>query len=50
MSCFKLLGALCDELTIMIRNFWWGQKEEDKNSSFYWHSIMSAQNLVREGV
>ncbi|KAL0006597.1 hypothetical protein SO802_008099 [Lithocarpus litseifolius] len=29
-SCFKLSDTLCDELTSMIRNFWWGQKEEDK--------------------
>lgn len=29
-SCFKLPNALCDELTSMIRNFRWGQKEEDK--------------------
>ena len=49
-SCFKLPDALCDKLTSMIRNIWWGQKEEDKNPSFYWCSIMSAQNLVIEGV
>ncbi|XP_030968505.1 uncharacterized protein LOC115989003 [Quercus lobata] len=49
-SCFKFPDALCDKLTSMIRNFWWGQKEEDKNSSFYWCSIMSTQNLVIEGV
>ena len=30
MSCFKLPDALCDELTSMIRNFWWGQKEDEK--------------------
>ena len=24
MSCFKLLDILCDELTSLIRNFWWG--------------------------
>ena len=22
MSCFKIVDALCDELTSMIRNFW----------------------------
>ena len=26
MSCFKLPDALCEELTTMVRNFWWGQK------------------------
>ena len=24
MSCFKILDSLCDELTNLIRNFWWG--------------------------
>ena len=26
MSCFKIPDSLCDDLTSMIRNFWWGQK------------------------
>ena len=30
MSCFKIPDSLCDDLTIMIRNFWWGQKSEEK--------------------
>ena len=30
MSCFKLLDALCEELTSMVRNFWWGQKVNEK--------------------
>lgn len=31
MSCFKLLNTLCDELTGMVRKFWWGQiKDENK--------------------
>ena len=25
MSCFKIPESLCDDLTSMIRNFWWGQ-------------------------
>lgn len=24
MSCFKVLDSLCDEMTSLIRNFWWG--------------------------
>ena len=24
MSCFKIPDSLCDDLTSMIRNFWWG--------------------------
>ena len=30
MSCFKIPESLCDDLTSMIRNFWWGQKVEEK--------------------
>lgn len=30
MSCFKLPDSLCEELTSMIRNFWWGQKKEEE--------------------
>ena len=30
MSCFKLPGSLCDDLMEMIRNFWWGQKKEER--------------------
>lgn len=25
MSCFKIPDSLCDEMTSLIRNFWWGQ-------------------------
>ena len=32
MSCFRLLDSLCDELTSMIRNFWWGQKQDEKKN------------------
>ena len=30
MSCFKIPNYLCDELTSMIHNFWWGQKQDEK--------------------
>ena len=30
MSYFKIPNSLCDNLTSMIRNFWWGQKAEEK--------------------
>ena len=30
MSCFKIHDALCEELTSMMRNFWWGQKRDEK--------------------
>ena len=28
MSVFKLPNTLCDEMTSMVRKFWWGQKNE----------------------
>ena len=30
MSCFKIPESFCDDLTSMIRNFWWGQKSEER--------------------
>ena len=30
MSCFKLLNALCDEMTRMVRQFWWGKVKNEK--------------------
>ena len=30
MGCFKIPDSLCDDLTSRIRNFWWGQKSEEK--------------------
>ena len=30
MNCFKILDFLCDELTSLIRNFWWGQKQNER--------------------
>ncbi|XP_075655168.1 uncharacterized protein LOC142625382 [Castanea sativa] len=30
MSCFKILDTLCDDLASLIRNFWWGQKVDEK--------------------
>ncbi|XP_065634479.1 uncharacterized protein LOC136069649 [Quercus suber] len=33
-SCFKKPDSLCDELTSMIRNFWWGQKGDERKISW----------------
>ena len=30
LSCFKIPDTLCDELTNMIRNFRWGQKDDER--------------------
>ena len=29
-NCFKLLNTLCDEMTRMVRQFWWGQVKNEK--------------------
>ena len=34
MSCLKIPDSLCDELTTMIRKFWWGQKKDEKKISW----------------
>ena len=33
MSCFKLPDSICEELTSMVRNFWWGQKVDERKMS-----------------
>ena len=30
MSCFKLPNRLCEEMTGMVRQFWWGQVKNEK--------------------
>ena len=40
MSCFKIPDSLCNDLTSMIRNFWWGQKgDEIKMSWLSWEKL-----------
>ena len=34
MSCFKIPDSFCDELTTMIRKFWWGKKKEENKISW----------------
>ena len=33
MGCFKLPIGLCNEIKVMIRKFWWGQRGEKKKNS-----------------
>ena len=40
MNCFKLPDTLCEELTEMVRQFWWGQvKEEKKLAWMSWEKM-----------
>lgn len=42
MSCFKLPDSLYEELSSMIRNFWWGQKPEKKKVAWLsWEKLCS---------
>ena len=33
-SCFKIPDSLCDDLTSMIWNFWWGQKGDERKMAW----------------
>ena len=34
MSCFKIPDSFCDEMTSLIRNFWWGQCKEERKMAW----------------
>ena len=34
MSCFKISDSFCDELTSMVWNFWWGQKQDERKTAW----------------
>ena len=34
MSCFKNPDSLCDKLTSMVRNFWWGKKQDERKMAW----------------
>ena len=40
MSCFKIFYSICDERTSTVRNFWWGQKVDERRMSW-----MCGENL-----
>ena len=45
MSCFKLLDSICKELTSIIRNFWWGQKGDERKMSWMcWENLSVPKN------
>lgn len=45
MSCFLLPKTLCDEMTSMVRKFWWGQKgEERKMAWIQWDKLCDSKD------
>ena len=34
MSCFKIPDSLCEEMTSLMRNFWWGQKKDERKMAW----------------
>ena len=47
MSVFKIPNTLYDEMTSMVRNFWWGQME--KKTKMAWPSWDKVCKLKEEG-
>ncbi|XP_075655069.1 uncharacterized protein LOC142625268 [Castanea sativa] len=45
MSCFKIPDSLCKELSSMMSNFWWGQKDkETKMSWISWEKLCTPKD------
>ena len=45
MSCFKLPDSIYEELTSMVRNFWWGQKGDERKMSWMsWENLCVPKN------
>lgn len=50
MNCFKILDSLCDEMTSLIRNFWWGQCKEEHNMAWIsWKKLCSPKSCGGTG-
>lgn len=45
MSCFQLPKGLCDDLESMMRNFWWGQKDQETKIAWAGWRKMCKSNL-----
>ena len=45
MSCFLIPKGLCEEIEGMIRNFWWGQRKEEKKIAWVsWEKMCKAKS------
>ena len=50
MSCFLLLKKLCEELTGVIRQFWWGQMRNEKKIAWLsWDTMCTPKGQRRSG-
>ena len=50
-GCFLLPQSLCDEMDGMMRNFWWGQKnQESKISWIGWKKMCKPKSLGGLGI
>jgi len=34
MSCFRIANSLCEEMTSLMQNFWWGQKKDERKMAW----------------
>ena len=49
-GCFKILDSLCDDMTSMIRNFWWGQKRDERKMAWLsWDKLCDSKEEVGLG-
>jgi len=45
MSVFKLPDSLCEDLTSMIRNFWWGQRDDERKIAWMsWEKLCAPKS------
>ena len=45
MSCFKISDSLCEEMTSLMRNFWWGQKKDERKMAWIsWDKLCTTKS------
>ena len=46
MSCFKLSNSPCDDMTNILRKFWWGQKRDERKMAWLsWDKLCEPKAL-----